>query len=252
MVKWFYVYKLTCKITQKSYIGVTTTSVEGRIARHACAAKRGRRQLICKAIRKYGIKSFKVRILRRTKSTKKLLKLETKLIRKYKTLAPNGYNIAEIGGLTLGVKFSKKSRDKISKSRIRGLRNETIIPWNKGKTFTDSEKKKYYTEEWKKKQSKSHKGERAWNRGIPFSEKTKRKLRKAKASLKVRKEISKRSKNLWKDPNFRKNQIKKMSTKAYRSKISKAIKERWENPTSRKKLISSIKRGFRLKSFRRK
>jgi group I intron endonuclease len=53
------VYKATCKVNQKVYIGVTSKSLNERIAGHVKLSKRKNpKYLFNKAIKKYGIENF--------------------------------------------------------------------------------------------------------------------------------------------------------------------------------------------------
>lgn len=194
-----HLYKLTNRLTETEYVGITSTSVKGRFARHVCAARRGKDTRIAKAIRKFGPEAFTVETLRRVNSVKLALKLETKFIKKFDTLWPNGYNSVAVGGGTWGFKFSNKSREKISGS-CKGR-----IPWNKGRKLTASEKEKIFTPEFRKKLSLRAKGKTPWNLGIP-------------ATLGHRRKLS--GKRPW-------NRGKKLGplSRSHRRKIAKKIRE---------------------------
>lgn len=104
------VYKLTNKISGKSYIGQTTQSIHLRIKRH-CTSEGC--PLIYRAICKYGIENFTIEILEEdVVSLEELNKKEIQYIEVYKTLHPYGYNL-QSGGLNY--KMSQETRDKLSK-----------------------------------------------------------------------------------------------------------------------------------------
>ena len=83
-----YIYKITNKVNNKSYIGYTTNPQarwEGH--RHNQGSK-----LVFQAIKKYGIDNFEFKVI-----AEDTIDNEQKYIDKYNTIAPHGYNIA-IGG----------------------------------------------------------------------------------------------------------------------------------------------------------
>ena len=57
-----FLYKATSP-SGKSYIGITSKSVPERWKQHAYAASRGRRGLLCSAIRKYGPEAFTLKVM---------------------------------------------------------------------------------------------------------------------------------------------------------------------------------------------
>src|SRR5882762_4463739 len=93
-----WLYKLTNMANKKAYIGTSVNPVSHRISRHVYAAKSGRKNMaISCAIRKYGIESFKVRVIGQSEDYEKLLRMEAAAIAKQNTLVPNGYNICTGG-----------------------------------------------------------------------------------------------------------------------------------------------------------
>jgi|AntAceMinimDraft_10_1070366.scaffolds.fasta_scaffold124711_1 hypothetical protein len=134
----------------------------------------GSGKIFLKAYKKYGRINFKRKILEECKSENNLI-LETKYIKEYNTLIPNGYNISPTGGHGIRGKMNKETINKITnkqkgKKKIdyfiekygekngRKKYNEWIkkikfpignIPWNKGK---------HHSKESKEKNRKSHLG----------------------------------------------------------------------------------------------
>ena len=53
------IYKITCLVNNKVYIGLTTTSIEERWKGHISVSKRSRKYLYA-SMRKYGIENFKI------------------------------------------------------------------------------------------------------------------------------------------------------------------------------------------------
>jgi len=92
------VYKITNLLNGKRYIGQTVNSIEKRFKDHSNLNNKCH---IGRAIRKYGKENFKIEIVCRADTLKELNEREESLIRLYKTLRPNGYNIA-LGGSNKG------------------------------------------------------------------------------------------------------------------------------------------------------
>lgn len=93
----FYIYKITNKINNKVYIGLTTVSVEIRWKKHISASKNIDRHLYF-AMRKYGIENFIIETIDETDDLKKLGLLERKYIKEYdSTNKDKGYNVTKGG-----------------------------------------------------------------------------------------------------------------------------------------------------------
>lgn len=199
------VYLITNRITDKQYVGITSKLVRERWSRHVYAAKNGDTCRLARAIRKYGKGAFGWKILRKVDSAKEALKLETKLIKKYETLWPSGYNTVAIGGGSWGYKYSEESKRRISESCM------GRIPWNKGKKtgFLG-------TDETRRKRSENAKGRIPWNKGIPATFEHKVKLSKAQMTRyknpKERARTGKIASDFWRThPNVRKRMGKKIA-----------------------------------------
>ena len=82
------VYKITCLINRKLYIGQTRKSVEKRFKQHARA-----NSLIGRAIRKYGVENFKIEIIEHCESKAQLNERENFWIDTLNSKKPNGYNV---------------------------------------------------------------------------------------------------------------------------------------------------------------
>lgn len=128
------IYLIRNRITGKGYVGQTINSLEMRWYGHRYCAKKQRNLAIDNAIHKYGEKNFERIVLASADSSEELNELENHYIRLYGTLAPDGYNVhtggqnhicseetkRKIGAAskgrqtTLGFKFSKESRIKMS------------------------------------------------------------------------------------------------------------------------------------------
>ena len=85
------VYQITSP-SGKSYIGVAKRSAHERFKKHANDARTGRKTALCGAIRKYGADAMKVVTLIESTS-EYCFDLEVRVISKFGTLHPNGYNL---------------------------------------------------------------------------------------------------------------------------------------------------------------
>lgn len=164
------IYLVTCIPSGKKYIGQTQCfkskcawGAEKRWKAHVHNALYGkvkRCTALCNAINKYGADAFEVKTIYIC-DTSKLNYFETKFIRQYHTLAPNGYNL-KLGG-SVG-RWSEQSKQRLSESK-KGAGNcrygvklsdevkVRIGNGNRGKVRSDdlkyrmSEDKKYLKEE---------------------------------------------------------------------------------------------------------
>lgn len=133
-----YIYRFYNKITKKSYIGLTTRTLNKRIAEHLKSAKHNSKFYFHCALAKYGIENFEVSILHVVDGKdeqdliNKLNILEIKEIERFNSFN-DGYN-SNTGGNSY--RFSEKSKQKMSEAC-------------KGRTFTE-EHKKHLSESAKK------------------------------------------------------------------------------------------------------
>lgn len=111
-----YVYELRCKINDKGYVGQTIRTPKQRWRDHVYVALSGRSKLpLHRAIRKYGIENFTVRVIW-TGSESKLNAAERRLIRRMSTMSPFGYNLTYGGE---GLRATPALRRKLSRIRKR-------------------------------------------------------------------------------------------------------------------------------------
>lgn len=130
-VRNYTVYMHVNKINNKKYIGITKTSVNKRWGCNGSGYRNNKQSVFYRAIQKYGWDNFEHIILYENLSKDEACNIEIKLIKEYKTQDSNfGYNIQPGGQLgNDGVKFSEESKKKMSKS-------------HSGKKLTDDHKKK--------------------------------------------------------------------------------------------------------------
>lgn len=91
----YIIYKLTCKINGKPYIGQTKFTLKKRFGKHITDAfgKGNRQYAIHAALRKYGPENFVPTIIARCDTLEEANHREKYYIKIFKTLAPNGYNL---------------------------------------------------------------------------------------------------------------------------------------------------------------
>ena len=164
---------VTNSINGMSYIGQTTESLRSRENRHYKRMKNSNLKFY-NALKKYGKNVFIWRILKRCSTKDELNKQEKLTIFHYKTKHPNGYNLTDGGNGSLGLKHKKKAKELLS--RINSGENHPQF-------------------------------------GIPCSKETRKKIgdanRGRKMSENFGKQMSKRLKILWKNPDsdYRKKQF---------------------------------------------
>lgn len=92
------VYKITNLLNGNLYVGLTTRTIKKRFYAHIYhATKEHRNNYLHCAIRKYGVENFKIEEIVSCFDQKSLCELECYFIKKYNTLAPNGYNLTTGG-----------------------------------------------------------------------------------------------------------------------------------------------------------
>ncbi len=155
------VYILTNIINDKQYIGKTIKKFNKRLSQHLKAARSGNGYCLHRAIRKYGIENFHIECLQ---VSNKLVNLwENHLIRRWNTLAPNGYNLT-VGGE--GGEHTEEVKQKIAKA-------------HKGKSKTEEHIKNISKGKKGKKNpvlSEAMKGHIPWNIGIEHNKETRKKI----------------------------------------------------------------------------
>jgi group I intron endonuclease len=95
----FRIYLITNTINGNQYIGSTTRSISHRWRSHIDESKRnkGNNRIICRSIRKYGIKSFNIQEICSALCHSDMTVLEQHFIREYQSKAPFGYNMTDGG-----------------------------------------------------------------------------------------------------------------------------------------------------------
>ena len=124
------IYKAVNKLNGRIYIGLTTRSLDVRIAEHL---RDPRSCIFGNALRKYGVLSFEFSVVDTGESREILAEKEMYWIRQYDCVKPNGYNLTEGGEGTLNP--SAETRAKMS---LANIGNKRML----GKKHSDETKKK--------------------------------------------------------------------------------------------------------------
>ena len=187
----------------------------------------GSGKIILSSIKKYGREKFKRKILEECDPSVNLF-LETKYIKEYNTLVPNGYNILENGG---HINYTYEIKEKLRKKKLgRKLSEETK---QKMSLSRKGKKKGPMSEETKRKISKAKKGIKTWNAGKALSKTHKENISKSHTG----KILSEETKN--KMSKFQKGRIKSISERMNISKSKMGV----NNPMYGKEVWNSGIKG---------
>ena len=153
-----YIYKWTCVITGKSYIG-KSTDPKNRWCRHKSKARKGCKYYFHNAIRKHGPENFVMEILCWRKTAEEIFVKEIELIAEHGTYykdTPGGYNMTP-GGDCGPVMFAEDNPN-YGKPRV------ITAEWRKNMSIAALNKPSV-TEETRKKHSESISGNKNHNYG---------------------------------------------------------------------------------------
>lgn len=183
-----YIYKITCLVTNKVYIGQTSETLDKRFKRHIRIALSGSGYYLHSAIRKYGPENFVIEELGSfVAENKQELKVildeaEKDFIKKFDSFE-KGYNLTMGGEGGLGRSLTEETKEKIAKahlgkkmseSHLRNLRKAMANLSEESRAILRNNKLgTHATEETKEKLRKSHLGKK-------LSEETRRKLSESK------------------------------------------------------------------------
>lgn len=113
------VYKITNKINNKVYIGITSKGLSARWKEHLYNAEHGCPFKLHNALRKYGKENFSIELIDFCNSWEELEEKEKYYISEYKSLQDEfGYNMTEGGDGTIGRYVTMETRDKIRQKAL--------------------------------------------------------------------------------------------------------------------------------------
>jgi len=117
-----YIYTITNKTDNKTYVGQTMRDVEERWKDHL--KKRSNCRYLSSAIKKYGVDNFEFKLVCITFDNQ-LNDMEIKYIEKYNSLVPNGYNLRRGGN---SGRHHAETKQKITDTLKQRYKNGLIHP----------------------------------------------------------------------------------------------------------------------------
>jgi len=216
--KFNFVYVTTNLINGKQYIGDHSTNKidDGYLG--------SGRPYFQNALNEYGKKNFKREILKHFETKEKAFNAQEKYIKKFNTLAPNGYNISPKGGHKFKGSMSEETKLKIGEKNKIKLKGKKRSEESKQKQSNTLKGHKISTETRQKigeankislkgyKQTKEHKEKSAKTRtGIHKSEETKLKISNTESGKYVSAETRKKQSNSHKGKKHTEERRKKQS-----------------------------------------
>lgn len=138
------VYKITNKITNKVYIGITNQGSGARYRHHWYESRIGEPSPIHRSMAKYGEENFTLEIIDFADTYDELKEKEKYWIKQYNSTDRNiGYNLTEGGDGTFGRKHSEETKEKIRQKALgRKASEETKRKMSESKKGIVSEKKR--------------------------------------------------------------------------------------------------------------
>lgn len=254
------VYRYTCLVTDKSYIGMTQMPLEQR-SRRDMSGYRGS-TVFWNAIQKHGVGNFTAEILHDGLSKTEAERLETLEIERHNSIVPYGYNLKSGGNVhsvhpdtrqklseaNRGRKPSEETRQKLSEAR-RGRKfsdehRQKLSEANRGKRHTAETRKKIsevqrgkkFSPETRQKLSEAR-------RRRKISDETRKKISEAHRGKKLSDETRRKISESLRGPN-NPNYGKSLSDE-HRQKLSKAHRGKKLSPESIRKR-SEARRGKKL------
>lgn len=120
MLRVFQAYLITCKVSDKRYVGITSRSPLTRLAQHVRDARlKPKTGALFAAIAKYGAQQFSIESICCARSWEDICAIEVLLIHQHATLAPGGYNLTFGGEGRNGYRPTKEAVER-SAAKHRG------------------------------------------------------------------------------------------------------------------------------------
>jgi len=151
-MKRYLAYKILCLVNGKGYIGITSNPINWRWNKHIFDAKASN-AILYRAMRKHGVKNFRLMILTEAASVQELLVLERGLIAAHGTYAPAGYNLTTGGEGVWNMRPSLESlkhRSNLMKKKYADPLVREAMSLRGKLRFADPEKKASHQESMKR------------------------------------------------------------------------------------------------------
>jgi group I intron endonuclease len=183
------IYKVTCLVTNKVYIGKTIKTLAQRKSVHLSHAKKyNDTSAFHSAIRKYGKDNFIWEVLDRVMFSDLLIDLECFYISKYNCMSPNGYNLTVGGEGATGYRHTEEAKKKIG---LAGVGKKNTLGYHHSQ---EAKEKISVAGMGRKKSDETRKKLSVANTGKRLSEETRNKISKVQigkfVSLETRKKMS--------------------------------------------------------------
>jgi hypothetical protein len=217
----FYIYIVTCIPNGKKYVGVTSRTVARRWRLHTLLASEGSGFYFHKAIRKYGVKHFRVRLLDTARTWAAACKMERDSIAKFKTFGADGYNLTLGGDGAFGLVKSVKSRAQQGASMKKVWESPAFRSGMRDIQKLLMTKKR-----------------RAHHSAV---------MKKVWARPSARAQLSARASKQWADPKVVKLMVKRWANPLAREMQRKRMMERWANPVIKARLSKAMRGAKRRK-----
>jgi len=188
MKNYHFIYYALCMKNSKGYVGQKQNSnLQFQKEFHEWCALKGSQKYFHRAIRKYGKRAFKWKLLCKCYKIECLDDREIYWIKKLKTKRPFGYNIVDGGRGNRGWKPNKECKEKNRKSHIKWWKDlenrekccgKNHHMWNKQHTIeskkknSKSQRRKWRNPEYRKRNT----GKNHWNYNRHHSKKTRKKM----------------------------------------------------------------------------
>ncbi len=159
-------YKVTNTRTGMSYIGATTQSIAKRMSEHRAKAREGGSHPFAEAIRTHGWAVFTVSVLGMFANVSELHAAERAAIAACGTMTPAGYNRASGGTGTPDCRHSDETKQKIAERATGRILGRPA--WNRGVP---------HSAETRRKLSLALQGHATWNKGLSATDEHRAALR---------------------------------------------------------------------------
>ena len=232
----YFLYLYTDQTNSKKYIGITNNLKQRKKAHTRGYSGAG---LFSRAVKKYGIENFNFCVLAILDNVDEAARTEQAAILAFNTLFPNGYNLkAGAPGTLYNGSPTEETRRKMSISNKGKKRStETCIK------ISNAQKYRLQSEEARKKQADSHRGQIAWNKGISCSEETRVKISVAKKGKKCSQETCAKRSEISKG-RIHSPEIRIKISEAHRSsqKSKEHLAKVWVSNTGKKRSVETCQK----------